>query len=72
MNDVVVLKKVKMKKSMPNDNDTNEYDLDPEMDEQKKTFINDYGLDEDTADTAVELMDEGLDEDEAAEIAEEL
>jgi hypothetical protein len=57
---------------MPNDNDTNEYDLDPEMDEQKKTFIKDYGLDEDTADTAVELMDEGLDEDEAAEIAEEL
>jgi hypothetical protein len=72
MNDVVVLKKVKTKKSMPNDNDTNEYDLDPEMDEQKKTFIKDYGLDEDTADTAVELMDEGLDEDEAAEIAEEL
>ena len=57
---------------MPNDNDTNEYDLDPEMDEQKKTFIKDYGLDEDAADTAVELMDEGLDEDEAAEIAEEL
>lgn len=52
--------------------DTNEYDLDPEMDEQKKTFIKDYGLDEDTANTAVELMDEGLDEDEAAEIAEEL
>lgn len=55
---------------MPNDNEINEYD--PEMDEQKKTFIKDYGLDEDTADTAVELMDEGLDEDEAAEIAEEM
>jgi len=51
---------------------TKEYDFDPEMDEQKKTFIKDYGLDEDTADTAVELMDEGLDEDEAAEIAEEM
>ena len=57
---------------MPNDSDTSEYVLDPEMDEQKKTFIKDYGLDEDAADTAVELMDEGLDEDEAAEIAEEL
>jgi hypothetical protein len=55
---------------MPNDDDINEYD--PEIDEQKKTFIKDYGLDEDTADKAVELMDEGLDEDEAAEIAEEL
>lgn len=70
MSVVDVLKKVKIKKSMPNDNDINEYD--PEMDEQKKTFIKDYGLDEDTADTAVELMDEGLDEDEAAEIAEEM
>ena len=72
MNVVDVLKKVKMKKNMPNDNDTKEYDFDPEMDEQKKTFIKDYGLDEDTADTAMELMDEGLDEDEAAEIAEEM
>ncbi len=38
---------------------------------QKKVFENDYGLDEDTAERAVELMDEeGLDEDEAAELAE--
>jgi len=70
MSVVDVLKKVKIKKSMPNNNDINEYD--PETDEQKKTFIKDYGLDEDTADKAIELMDEGLDEDEAAEIAEEI
>ena len=41
--------------------------------EQKKMFIEDYGLDPDIAERATELMDEeGLDEDEAAEIAEEM
>lgn len=40
-------------------------------DDQKKTFMQDYDLDEDTAERASELMDEGLDEDDAAELAEE-
>jgi hypothetical protein len=45
--------------------------FDDEETTQKKTFENDYGLDEETAEKAVELMDEeGLDEDEAAELAE--
>ncbi len=44
--------------------------FDSEETTQKKTFENDYGLDEETAERAVELMDEeGLDEDEAAELA---
>ncbi len=45
--------------------------FDDEETTQKKAFENDYGLDEETAERAVELMDEeGLDEDEAAELAE--
>jgi len=45
--------------------------FDDEETAQKKTFENDYGLDEEAAERAAELMDEeGLDEDEAAELAE--
>jgi uncharacterized Rossmann fold enzyme len=40
--------------------------------EDIKRLMKDYGLDEDAAERAQELIDEGLDEDEAVELAEEL
>lgn len=44
-----------------------------EMDEEVKTLMKDHGIDESTAEQAQELIDtEGLDEDEAIEIAENL
>ena len=43
--------------------------LDPE-EEEIKELIEEYGLDEDQAQRAQELIDEGLDEDSAVEIAE--
>ncbi len=46
--------------------------MNTEENENKKMFIEDYGLDPEVAEQASELMDEGLDEDEAAEIAESL
>ena len=42
------------------------------MDEETKRLIKEHGVDEDIAEKAQELIDEGLDEDEAIEIAEEL
>lgn len=42
------------------------------MDDEQKELMKDYGLDEDQAETAEELIDAGLSEDEAAEIAEKL
>ncbi len=41
------------------------------MDEETKEFMKNYDLDEETAERAVELRDEGLDDDDAAELAEE-
>lgn len=43
-----------------------------EMDEEVKTLMKDHDVDEDTATQAQELIDEGLDESEAIEIAENL
>jgi hypothetical protein len=42
------------------------------MDDEIKRLQKEYELDEDVAEQAQELIDEGLDEDEAIEIAEEL
>lgn len=42
------------------------------MDEETKRLMKEHDLDEDVAEKAQELIDEGLDEDEAIEIAEEL
>lgn len=41
-------------------------------DEDTKRLMDDHLIDEDTAEKAQELIDEGLDEDEAVELAEEL
>lgn len=41
------------------------------IDEETKTLVDDYGLDTETAVRAKELIDEGLDEDEAVELAED-
>ena len=41
-------------------------------DEDKKRLMEDHLIDEDTAEKAQELIDEGLDEDDAIELAEEL
>ena len=41
-------------------------------DEEKKTLMRDHEIDEDVAEQAQELINEGLDEDEAVEIAENL
>lgn len=40
--------------------------------EDKKRLMDDHQIDEDTAEKAQELIDEGLDEDEAVELADEL
>lgn len=42
------------------------------MDEETKRLMKEHEIDEDAAEKAQELIDEGLDEDEAIEIAEEL
>lgn len=42
------------------------------MDDEIKRLQKEYEVDEDVAEQAQELIDEGLDEDEAVEIAEEL
>ena len=42
------------------------------MDDEIKRLQKEYEIDEDIAEQAQELIDEGLDEDEAIEIAEEL
>ena len=42
------------------------------MDEETKRLMKEHDVDEDVAEKAQELIDEGLDEDEAVEIAEEL
>lgn len=42
------------------------------MDKEIKRIQNDYEVDEDFAEQSQELIDEGLDEDEAIEIVEEL
>jgi len=41
-------------------------------DEEVKRLMQEYEIDEDTAEKAQELIDEGLDEDEAIEIAEDI
>jgi hypothetical protein len=43
-----------------------------EPDEETKRLTEEHEVDEDVAEKAQELIDEGLDEDEAIEIAEEL
>lgn len=43
---------------------------DPEIDEEVKEIMVEHDLDEDTAERAKELVDEGLDEDDAVELAE--
>jgi len=42
------------------------------QDEDKKRLMKDHLIDDDTAEKAQELIDEGLDEDEAVELADEL
>jgi len=42
------------------------------MDEETKRLMKKHDVDEDVAEKAQELIDDGLDEDEAIEIAEEL
>jgi hypothetical protein len=42
------------------------------MDEETKRLVKEYDVDEDVAEQAQEFIDEGLEEDEAIEIAEEL
>ncbi len=46
--------------------------MNEETDEEIKTLMKDHDIDESTAEQAQELIDEGLDEDEAIEIAENL
>lgn len=42
------------------------------MDDETKRLMKEHEVDEDVAESAQELIDEGMDEDEAIEIAEEL
>ena len=42
-----------------------------EIEEETKEFMENYDLDKDTAEQAVELRNEGFDDDDAAELAEE-
>jgi len=53
-----------MKESIENENGTE--------DEEVKRLMEDHDIDEDIAEKARELIDEGLDEDEAIEIAEDI
>ncbi|MES2213337.1 MAG: hypothetical protein V4473_00675 [Patescibacteria group bacterium] len=43
-----------------------------EIDEELKTLMQEHDIDEDVAEKAQELIDEGLDEDDAVEIASDL
>ncbi len=45
--------------------------MEDETNEEAKTLMEDHEIDEDMAETVQELISEGLDEDEAVEIAEE-
>lgn len=47
------------------------YEKQPE-DEEVQRLMSDYDVDADTAEKAQELIDEGLDEDDAIELADEL
>jgi len=49
-----------------------ELEIENGPDEEIKQLMDDYDIDEDTAEKAQELIDEGLDEDEAIELADEL
>jgi len=42
-----------------------------EVEAEVKEIMDSHGVDQDTAERAVELVDEGLDEDDAVEVAEE-
>ncbi len=42
------------------------------MEDEVRRLMEDYEIDEDTAEKAQELIDDGLDEDEAVELANEL
>jgi len=42
------------------------------MDEEKRRLMAEHGIDKDTAEKAQELIDEGLDEDEAVELADDI
>lgn len=42
------------------------------MDEEIRRLMSEHDIDEDTAEKAQELIDDGLDEDEAVELADEL
>lgn len=53
------------------DNDENKNHEDEAPEEDVKELMDSHGIDQDTAERAQELVDEGLDEDEAVEIAEE-
>ena len=44
---------------------------DREIDNEAKSLMVEHDIDEDTAERAQELVDEGLDEDDAVELAEE-
>ena len=46
--------------------------MDDVEDEETRRLMKDYEIDRETAEKAQELIDEGLDEDEAIEIAEEI
>lgn len=56
---------------MSKDIDNNIYNNAPE-DEETRRLMKDHDIDADTAEKAQELIDEGLDEDEAIELADEL
>lgn len=49
-----------------------EIENEDEVDEEVKTLMADHDIDQDTAERAQELIDEGLDEDDAVELAPDL
>ena len=53
------------------DDEETKIDKGPENEEVKQ-LMTDHDIDEDTAEKAQELIDEGLDEDDAVELADEL
>lgn len=54
-----------------NMNDDKEKEIDDTPDEDVKEIMESHDIDQDTAERAQELIDEGLDEDDAVEVAEE-
>lgn len=54
-----------------NDDKEKEIEGDDTPDEDVKEIMESHGIDQDTAERAQELIDEGLDEDDAIEVAEE-